>query len=267
MDLSKTLKKDILELALSLGVNVTPRMTKRQLINLSNAATKRDDLVLLARSLDIKVTTRMTKQHLMAICGPALSKQESSKGAFKEPAVGETTSSVQLKAKPTKEPEILLPWRYHENRLVLMPVNPSMVYGYWELTESTLVGLIEERQITAYRLVLNLYAVENGGTPFVIKTAEIAAFGEYYFRHYMAGCTVWLELGLKDQNDIQHPLLYSQKTQMPMDHVSDNSEGLFLTILCNDSGKRTLVFSGQTDNSETDDIFMTDFKPFPKLGY
>ena len=269
MDLSKTLKKDMAELALSLGVKVNPRMTKQQLINLSNAAAKRDDLVLLAHSLGIKVTTRMTKQQLMAMCGPALSKQGSSSGGvFAEAPTSETASMPARPAvKPLREPDVELPWCYHKDSLVLMPVNPGMVYGYWELTETTAAGLVKARQITAYRLVLNLYAMQNGGAPFIINTVEIDAFGEYYFRHYLAGYTVWLELGLKDQDDVQHPLLCSQKTQMPTDHISDNTEDLFLTILCNDSGKRTLVFSGQTGNSETDDIFMTDFKPFPKLGY
>lgn len=268
MDLSKTLKKDMEALALALGVKVTPRMTKQQLVNLTNVAARREDLALLARSLGLKVTTRMTKQQLMAMCGPALCQQQAVAGVSAESSpVKPMPAPVKAASMPPKEPEIELPWRYNEDRLVLLPVNPGMVYGYWELTGDTIAGLVNARQITAYKLVLNLYVIEDGGAPYVKQTLEIDAFGEYYFRHYLAGSIVWLELGLEDQHNTQHPLLYSQKTQMPMDHISESEESLYLTVLENADGKRTLVFSGQPEQDNADGVFMTDPEPFPKLGY
>lgn len=271
MDLTKTLKKDLLLLARSRGLKVNTHMTKKELADVIYAAWRKPDLLLLAGSLGLKTNTRMTKDDLISLCKPHLLKQESSPTFAKAKPEAKGAAEVKPQAAPkaaVKEPEIILPGRYNENRLVLMPVNPYMVYGYWEVTEPVIKGYAQKAGAGNYRLALHLFAIKDNGAPYVVQSTAIGAFGEYYFRHYLAGCTVWLELSLEDEYNNRYPVLYSLKTQMPMDHISESTEELYLTIL-QDGASRTLVFSGQGngDGSDADELFLNEFPAFPKLGY
>lgn len=271
MDLSKTLKKDLYHLARSHGLKVTTRMTKIEILAVYASSARKREMLELAQLLGHKVTSRKTKQELLKLCLPPKSPPDTPRASAinvskKEPAAAAET--VLADHKP-REPQIDLPWRYHENRLVVMPVNPARVYGYWEVTAE--VEVAGNKYKTAeYQLVLNLFAVKENGVPDIIKTVEIDAFGEYYFDCYLAGQTVWLELGLKDRQSLkQIPVLYSLKTQMPADYVSDSNEELYLTVLQSDSGRPTLVFAGQASGAKKIDekLFLSEFGSFPRLGY
>lgn len=274
MDLSKILKKDLYLLARSHGLKVTTKMTKIEIVAVYGSSARKQELLELAQLLGHKVTLRKTKQELLDLCIPPQlppdTPQASAINAGKNKAATtcDTKATVSAGPKP-QEPEIDLPWRYHENRLVLMPVNPAKIYGYWEVTDEVEVAG-NKYKASEYQLILNLFAVKENGAPGIIKTVEIDAFGEYYFNDYLAGQTVWLELGLKDRQTLkQIPVLYSLKTQMPTDYVSESNEELYLTVLQGDSDKPTLVFSGQSSEAKEIDekLFLNEFGSFPRLGY
>ena len=272
MELSKTLKKDLYRLARSHGLKVTTRMTKAEIMELYGSFARKPELLDLARLLGHKVTKRSTKQELLDLCLPSKAAAEPVKASAINagqagPVIAQGGAPAQSPKHP--EPEIDLPWRYYENRLVLMPVNPGRVYGYWEVTSE--VDVAGQKYKTAdYQLTLSLFAAKENKAAYVIKTVEISAFGEYYFDHYLAGQTVWLELGLKDRQSYkQIPVMYSLKTQMPTDYISESGEELYLTVLNGDSDKPTLVFSGQTAAGKKTDIelFLGEFESFPRFGY
>lgn len=274
MDLSKILKKDLYLLARSHGLKVSTRMTKIEIVAVYAGSARKQALLDLANLLGHKVTSRKTKQELLNLCIPPQlppdTPQASAINASKNTAATTYDPKATVSASPKpQEPEIDLLWRYHENRLVLMPVNPAKIYGYWELTaEIEVAG--NKYKIADYQLILSLFAVKESGAPYVIKTVEIDAFGDYYFDHYLAGQIVWLELGLKDrQSSRQIQALYSLKTQMPTDYVSESNEELYLTVLQGDSGKPTLVFAGQSSGAKEIDekLFLNEFGSFPRLGY
>lgn len=274
MELNKTLKKDLYLLARSHGLKVTTRMTKMEIVEVYGSSARKKELLDLARLLGHKVTSRNTKQELLNLCIPPKATAEASRASAinvnKEKATALKGDAERLPKSPQpKEPEIDLPWRYNENRLVLMPVNPGKIYGYWEVTDE--VDVAGQKYKTAdYQLVLSLVAAKENNKPYVIKTVEIDAFGEYYFDHYLAGQTVWLELNLKDRHSAkQIPVLFSLKTQMPTDYISESNEELYLTVLNGDSDKPTLVFSGQTaDGKKSDEkLFLGEFESFPRFGY
>lgn len=274
MELSKTLKKDLYLLARSHGLKVTTRMTKVEIVEVYGGSARKQELLDLARLLGHKVTSRNTKQELLNLCIPPKATTEASRASAinvnkEKAAVLKGDAETLPKSPQPKEPDINLPWCYNENRLVLMPVNPGKIYGYWEVTDT--VDVAGQKYKTAdYQLVLSLVAVKDNNAPYVIKTVEIDAFGEYYFDHYLAGQTVWLEVGLKDRHTAkQIPVLYSRKTQMPTDYISESNEELYLTVLNGDSDKPTLVFSGQTTAGKTADekLFLGEFESFPRFGY
>lgn len=271
MDINKTLKKDLYLLARSHGLKVTTRMTKIEILAVYVSSARKREVLELAQLLGHKVTLRKTKQELLNLCLPPKEPLNTPRASAinvskKEPPAAAETVAVDYKP---REPQIDLPWRYHENRLVVMPVNPAKVYGYWEVTDEVEVAGTKYKTAD-YQLVLNLFAAKENGAPEVIKTLEIDALGEYYFDYYLAGQTVWLELGLKDrQSSKQILVLYSLKTQMPTDYVSDSSEELYLTVLQGDSDRPTLVFSGQSSEAKKMDekLFLSEFGSFPRLGY
>lgn len=274
MELIKTLKKDLYLLARSHGLKVTTRMTKVEIIEVYGNFARKQELLDLARLLGHKVTTRNTKQELLNLCIPPKSAVNAPMASAINVNKDKTdvvlgAAEASLNKLKHQEPGIDLPWRYNENCLVLMPINPGKIYGYWEVTNE--VGVADNKYKTAdYQLVLSLFAVKDNNASYVIKTVEIDAFGEYYFNHYLAGQTVWLELGLKDRQSSKHiPVLYSLKMQMPTDCVSESNEELFLTVLNGDSDKPTLVFSGQTATGKKTDeeLFLNEFESFPRFGY
>lgn len=272
MELTKTLKKDLLELARSHGFKVAARANKQQILELYRVKARKPELLDLARLLGHKVTSRSTKQQLLELCMPAVKTEilaASSINLKKENLPVRDGFEAAPKTQVPKEPEIHLPWRYNENRLVLMAVNPYKVYGYWEVT-----GEVEadgkKYQTADYQLVLNLMAAGEDAAAYVVQTVEIGPFGEFYFDHYLAGRTVWLELGLKERHGGRHiPVMYSQKTQMPSDHISEDTGELYLTVLNYDSERPTLVFSGHdgVEGDEMDDIFKAHYDSFPRFGY
>lgn len=276
MELNKTLKKDLLILARSHGLKVTTRMTKIEIIELYGSSARKQELLELARLLGHNVTTRSTKRQLLNLCLPPVTatnelKASSINAKVAEPEVvlARDGFTATPESRMPKEPEIELPGRYNKNRLVLMPINPYKVYGYWEVTGEVQVGG-QTYKTDDYQIVLQLFAMEEGGAPYVIQTVEIGPFGEFYFDHYLAGQTVWLELGLKDRHgNRQIPVLYSRKTQMPTDYVSESNDELYLTVLNGDSGKPTLVFSGHAaaGGKTADKLFFGEFESFPRFGY
>lgn len=273
--LTKTLKKDLLELARAHGLKVSARMTKLEIVAAYHAKARKPELLELARLLGHKVNTRHTKKELLNLCMPSAQTGAPAASSINMPQ--QKTQAVVVrggfeatpKEQMPQEPEIELPWRYGENRLVLMAVNPNKVYGYWEITGEIETG--GKRYKTGdYQLVLMLMAAaENAGAQ-VVQAVEIEPFGEYYFDRYLAGQTVWLELALKDRHGgAQIPVMASHKTQMPSDHISGDTEELYLTVLNYASEQPMLVFSGQdaAKGKEIDDVFKGDFDSFPRFGY
>lgn len=273
--LTKTLKKDLLELARSHGLKVTARMTKQQIMEVYYVSAKKAELFALARLLGYRVNSSHTKNQLLNLCMPVNEMPERSASGLNLPHHGERLDTERANALTTPkahwltEPHIELPWRYHENRLVLLPVNPNKVYGYWEVvSEIEISGKLY--RTADCKLVLNLFASAENSAPFILQTVEVCNFGEYYFDHYMAGQTVWLELGIKDHGfETPVVVMASLKKQMPNDHISEDRSELYLTVLNYDSDKPVLVFSGQGDarGEEIDDIFKGDLTPFPRFGY
>lgn len=272
---TKILKKDLLLLAQKHGLKATTRMTRGQILALYATRAQKKHLQELAKALGHKPAARITKAQLLSLCLPVKPAQTSSGLMPKAQNNAQAVTPASAKPAPknaapqNKEPDVELPWRYNENRLVLMPVNPYRVYGYWELTE------IIERDGRKYnthncQLVLNLYAANaDGGSHRIIKSVNVKPYGEYYFNHNMAGQIVWLEIGLKERgSDCSVSVLHSLKTQMPSDHVSESAGELFLTVMDNYADKRTLVFSGRYEGGEgLGEVFLTDFESFPKFGY
>ena len=223
MELTNTLKKSLLELAPSDGFKGAARANKQQIIELYQTKARKQELLDLARLLGHKVTARNTKQQLLELCMPATKTglpAASSINIKNENLLVRDGFEATPKTQMPKEPEIYLPWHYDENRLVLMPVNPYKVYGYWEVT-----GEVEadgkKYQTADYQLVLNLMAAGEDTGAHVVQTVEIGPFGEFYFDHYLARRTVWLELGLKDRRGVGTiPGMSFHKTPMPRAHIS-----------------------------------------------
>lgn len=107
--------------------------------------------------------------------------------------------------------------RYDVNSLVILPVNPYLIFSYWFTTQALKDELISRYQ--KFRVVLRL--LEEG---LEVGSIEVLALeGSWYVNHHAPFKKIRAILGI-DVDGNFHPVLHSNEIVMPSDRVFIESE-------------------------------------------
>lgn len=121
--------------------------------------------------------------------------------------------------------DYVIPERYNINYAYLLPINPTSVYIFWEVTPETLKNFSMEYGIEDPKLYLRIL-----GDFSEIFTANIDNFGSYYFTNeVLVGRNVWVEIGVLKDAEF-YSLLISNRIVAPSDHVSFEDDEYFMTL-------------------------------------
>lgn len=163
----------------------------------------------LAKRLGLKIRKRMKKSEVFKLLedyAKSLKEEE----VHREPAQVQTDQRVEL------------PQSYGSDRLVLFPVNPHLVFVYWDLSSETYSKLSSHNEV-----VLRLYDVTyiefNGTNAHRIFEAgvHLATTRNYYFHVPSANADYLAELGFKVEGKF-FPVLRSNVIRTPSDSPSSS---------------------------------------------
>ena len=120
-----------------------------------------------------------------------------------------------------KKDEYPIPEYYNMDTLVILPVDPSKEYVYWELSDNTIYKVRQQYKLGNAPLVLKLYKQANDLSTNEISSVEVSRFGNWFFDIYAPSNVLWAELGFVDENGVFYSVLKSNSIRMPADKVSD----------------------------------------------
>lgn len=150
-----------------------------------------------------------------------LLRKESLKGG----SVSSHTHSVETLVEEVKEygraSEFIIPERYYTNKLVILPVNVSTNFIYWEITEE----YIRSKYSDKYEYFM-LKVMEEGqdGTSEITHISVNGEVGSCYVHHYTPNKTMFAVLGIVDKEGRFIELLQSNRVVTPGDTVNYQDE-------------------------------------------
>ncbi len=206
--MEKLTKKELYELAKKLKIKGRSKMSKRQLIeaiklmeekNLEEAYKIEEEII---KQEDIK-------EEILIAESLKEDKFSSRVHVLKE----DTTESPKIESKYIKE-EYPIPERYNINKVVLLPVDPSKHFVYWEIKDETLEDL--KSKYSEVSFTIKLY--ENREEALTIEINS--AVGSYYIHYHAPFEKLYVVLGaVADGTFI--PLVSSKEIYVPSDEISE----------------------------------------------
>jgi len=143
-----------------------------------------------------------------------------------------STSSVFLDQKQTyrivKE-DYPIPETYNIDTLVLLPVDPTIQYCYWQISTNTRLQYKDYLIKSFYRYKLKIFTKDQDGTR-EIQEVEVGDYGNYYFHHYLPGRLAWAEIGFISDEGIFIPIITSKRIVIPKDTLSTITDETFMTV-------------------------------------
>ena len=119
-----------------------------------------------------------------------------------------------------KKDEYPIPEYYNMDTLVILPVDPSKEYVYWELSDNTIFKVRQQYKLTNAPIILKLYKQADDLSTDEISSVEVSRFGNWFFDIYAPSIVLWAELGFIDANGVFYSILKSNSIRMPADKVS-----------------------------------------------
>jgi len=165
----------------------------------------------LAKEKDIPGRSKMTKKDLVKALDPFFTKSQ-----VEEPPVGyEKAEETKPVHKPT---EYHIPECYNKDTIVLMPVNPSQEYVYWELSENSMKNYQDKLGISELAIILKVFETGGGRE---LASVRVGRYGNWFFDLYEPDKTLKAELGLLDNMGNYIAVISSREIKMPSDKVSE----------------------------------------------
>jgi len=155
----------------------------------------------LARKLGLKVKKRMKKNEVFKL--------------LEDFAKSLASEKKHEPVQPREARENELPQSYGSDKLVLLSVNPNLVYAYWDLSDETLSKLSRQKELVL-RLYDVTYVVFDGTNAHRIFEAgvHLSMTRNYYFHVPMANADHVAELGFKVEGNFV-PVLRSNVAHTP----------------------------------------------------
>lgn len=197
MKLNNLSKKQLYERAKELGIKGRGRMTKSQLISAISQVLMPNKLV--EKSVD------ETRIHFYQLGYESAKENDEKQGSLQE--------------------NIELPVKYNFDYIFVLPVNPSSVHVFWEVTEKTIKTIAYENNISELFLCLRILSDND---EFIIK--DISDMGNYYFsQEALIDKNVWAEIGLLSGREF-YAISVSNYVKMPSNYVSIQEDVVFMQV-------------------------------------
>ncbi len=207
-------KKELYKIAKELKIKGRSKMSKKQLIeaikeleeqNLEEAYKIEEELVKEMGSNEIKEE--------ILIAESLIEDNFSSRTHFLKE---DTTEAPRIENKYIKD-EYPIPEKYNINKIVLLPVDPSKHFIYWEIQDETLEDL--ERKYKDIKFIVKLY--ENREE--VLSIDIDSTVGSYYIHYYAPFEKLYVVLGVLADGEFI-PLTSSKEIFVPSDEISEFPE-------------------------------------------
>lgn len=190
------------------------------------------ELYELAKNLNIKNRSKMTKDELIeAISNEASDKakenlieKSSTKPEIHHYHIG-YTEDLLPKVEEKVEEEKPIPERYNIDYIYILPVNPSTVHIFWEITDNTIKYINLNFNVEVEGIQVKIYAddVEIGRIP-------IDQFGNYYFNsEQLSGKEIWAEVGATSGNEF-YSIAITKRINMPRNYISSEEDVTYMTV-------------------------------------
>lgn len=132
--------------------------------------------------------------------------------------------------KPGERPELEIPNRYFDNKVVLMARDPFWCYAYWDISGGVMQTKADEAKRSGeYKLVLRVYDVTdiqfNGKNAHKYMDIEVTGdANNWYINVWEAGRTYIAELGFRTADGKFIVIARSNAVGVPSDRVSDKTD-------------------------------------------
>ena len=130
----------------------------------------------------------------------------------------------------TEEP----PYSYDVNRIVILPIDPTFAFIYWEVREDTLNSMFDQFGYGS-KLTIRIYDVTN--VEFNGLNAnewwDVEAFnriGNWYLRHYKGDRNLVVDIGLKSSDGLFHVIHRSKAIYFPRDRMVDPGKIFWMLV-------------------------------------
>lgn len=203
-------------------------MNRQEIVNFLERQPTIQEAKALAKELGLKVKKRMKKNEVYKLLKEYSTKLQESETQSKDVA---QTVSQKIEQIPSS---------YQSDRLVLLPVNPHLVYLYWDLSQETYEKMIKSGN-TVVRLYDVTYIIFDGKNAHRIFEAgvDLGVCRNYYFHVPCANADYVAEIGYKDQERFI-PVLRSNFCKTPSDSPSETSRQRWFI-----KGKKQIVTIGE----------------------
>jgi len=116
-----------------------------------------------------------------------------------------------------------IPQTYNDDRVVLMVVDPHIIYSYWELGAKTLKKLKSRYKKTLFDLVLRVHDFSLGGKKMGEVYFDIPTNGadNWYVSIPNSGHSYCVEVGIKNSKKVFVPFSRSNVVEVPSENTSE----------------------------------------------
>ncbi|HEY8542698.1 MAG TPA: DUF4912 domain-containing protein [Pseudothermotoga sp.] len=200
-------------------------MKRQEIFDFLNNQPTIQEAKALAKKLGLKIKKRMKKNEVYKI--------------LREHALKLEERSEETKQVFTEKIE-QIPTSYQSDKFVLLPVNPHLVYLYWDLSQHSFEKMAKTGN-TVVRLYDVTYIIFNGKNAHRIFEAgiDLGVCRNYYFHVPCSNADYIAEIGYREQDDFV-PVLRSNLCKTPPDSPSMTSRQRWFI-----KGKKQIVTMGE----------------------
>lgn len=205
-----------------------PAVKRQEILNFLEKQPTIQEAKALAKKLGLKVKKRMKKNEVYKLLREHSTKLQELETQFE--------SAKQTVTEKIHE----IPSSYQSDRLVLLTVNPHLVYLYWDLSQETYEKMIKSGN-TVVRLYDVTYVIFDGKNAHRVFEAgvDLGTCRSYYFHVPCANADYVAEIGYKEQERFI-PVLRSNFCKTPSDYPSVTSRQRWFI-----KGKKQIVTIGE----------------------
>ena len=207
-------KKELYEKAKQLNIKGRSKMTKKQLIEAIKSLEEQN--LEKAYEIEEELVKEMNNEEIKEDILIAESLKEDNFSSRTHILKEDATESPMIENKYIKE-EYPIPERYNINKVVLLPVDPSKHFVYWELKDETLQDL--KNKYSEIKFAIKLY--ENRDEALTIDITS--PVGSYYIHYHAPFEKLYVVLGVIADGQFI-PLISSNEVFVPSDEISEFSE-------------------------------------------
>ena len=196
----------------------------------------------IAKDKGIENLSKLIKAELIKALKASESHTESDIKGKKKKLVDSLSSATSPSGKPSSgafieqkqtyrvvKEDYPIPETYNIDTLVLLPVDPSIQYCYWQISTNTRLQYKDYLVKSFYRYKLKVFIKDQDGTR-EIQEIEVGDYGNYYFHHYLPGRLAWAEIGFMSDEGIFIPIMTSKRIIIPKDTLSTITDETFMTV-------------------------------------